>query len=125
MTNWCTARTAADSSGGAIAQPIRHPVALNVFDTEDTVTVLGAQTGSAATGRCWSPSSTTCSYASSASRYASCRSASSPSTRISSARSSCPVGFVGVFTTISRVRSVTSSASRSRSSRKSGNDVVR
>ena len=59
--NWCIERTAADSAGGATAQPIRQPVALNVFDTEETVMVRSRQAGSAATGRCAAPSKTMCS----------------------------------------------------------------
>ncbi len=56
VTNWWAERTAADSAGGATAQPIRQPVALKVFDTEETVIVRSRATGSDATGRCSRPS---------------------------------------------------------------------
>ena len=60
VTNWCTARTAAVSSGGAQVQPIFQPVRLNVLPADEIVTVRSRIPGSEAIGTC-APSNTMCS----------------------------------------------------------------
>ena len=46
-------RIAPESAGGAIAQPMRQPVTLNVFDNPLIVTVRSAMPSSVASGTCW------------------------------------------------------------------------
>ena len=53
--NWCAARTAAASSGGAAAQPIFQPVSENVLPNDEIVIVRSRIPGSVAIGTC-SPS---------------------------------------------------------------------
>ena len=64
VMNWCAARTAAASSGGAIAQPIFQPVSENVLPKDEIVIVRSRIPGSVAIGTC-RPSYTRCSYTSS------------------------------------------------------------
>ena len=52
VTNWCAARTAAVSSGGAAAQPIFQPVSEKVLPKEEIVIVRSRMPGSVAIGTC-------------------------------------------------------------------------
>ena len=58
--NCLAPRTAATSSAGPHAHPVFHPVTLNVFPIDETVSVRSAIPGSVASGTC-SPSKTRCS----------------------------------------------------------------
>ena len=55
VMNWCAARTAADSSRGAAAQPIFQPVSEKVFPKLEIVIVRSRISGSVAIGT-WRPS---------------------------------------------------------------------
>ena len=60
VMNWCAARTAAESRGGAAAQPIFQPVSENVLPKLEIVIVRSRIPGRVAIGT-WRPSYTMCS----------------------------------------------------------------
>ncbi|CAM5729119.1 hypothetical protein STENM223S_07653 [Streptomyces tendae] len=115
---YCLAeRTAVTSAGAAVTQPTFQPVKENVLPAEPMVTVRSRMPGKDASGMCSAASKTRCSYTSSVTTSRS-RSTASSAIAVSSWRvRTVPVGLCGVFSSSSRVRSVTASRSSSRSSR--------
>lgn len=103
------------SCAGPQAHPIFQPVQLNILAALEMVMVRSAMPCKPASGTCWRPSNTRCSYTSSVITNRSAATAISAMVASSAALSTVPVGLCGELTISARVRGVTARRSASAS----------